>query len=159
MTKDARIIFRCNNLFREFVYDYCHENKIPVSDFIVLCVSKAMSNKKFKLDLVKKLKKIDIKQQVRELNSDLYFVKNAYKRIMDIAMSNYFTTGSFNMEVVNVMLKNYDKMFKTLDPKIKKLIKDDWDQVKNLSREDVLAENVNKFMKLKAFTERLPSKR
>lgn len=156
MGKDARIELRVNSLFKGMLLGYCAENKLNVGDFIVLCVLNTMKDPKFKLKLEKRFKKMDLRQIIKEKNADFYFIKNCYTRIMDISTSNYFSTGFVNIKMVKEMIKDYDKLFHALDPKVKKIIKSDWKMLRmKLNDEHFLTEQVENFLNYKAISNKM----
>ena len=70
---------------------------------------------------------------------------------MDHAMSSYYSTGFINIRAIKQMISNYEKFFRTLDPKIKKILRSDWEIVKKkLSDEQLLMENIDNLMMLKS---------
>ena len=96
------------------------------------------------------LKKCYVKVKRKELHSELYIIKNMYKRILDMAMTNYFMTGNINMRAVNLSLDEYVKEFELYDDKIKKAIGTDFKlTVRRLRNQEFLLGQSDTVKKLK----------
>lgn len=156
MKKDARLEIRINSMLRNAVFQFCLDNGFKISDFVAIALIKVMRDKKFKLKADKRLKKLDLKDVIREKNADFYFIKNCYGRIMDISVSNYFSTGTVNIDMVREMLKDYNKLFNALDSKVKKIIKSDWKMLRmKLNNESFLNDQVENYLNYKAIQNKI----
>ena len=150
--KHTNIIFRCTYPFREVINEFCKEKDISVSDFIIHSCLKEFKNVKLKRQLKRRVNLFKISRDTRELSHNLYFVKNCYSRIMDICVGDLFMFGDVDMSQVKELIKLYEKRFKNMDSKHKKLVKPKWELMKaKLGNKEYLIESCNKFLKLKTF--------
>ena len=91
-----------------------------------------------------------LRKNRREISNRFYITKNMYQRIMDIAMSNFFTLGYVNMNVIKTILNMFKEEFDCYPQKIKDTIGSDFkDTVVNLSNENYIMENITKIKKIK----------
>ena len=96
------------------------------------------------------LKLMLVKENKKKINSRYYIIKNMYKRILDMAMSSYFTTGSINMKVINNCIDEFVAEFECYDDKIKKALGIDFKlTVKRLRNQNFLLQQSDTMNKLK----------
>lgn len=106
-------------------------------------------------DFHKELKLLITKEHKKELNSQLYIVKNMYKRVLDMAMSFYFTTGNINMRAINVCIDLFVDEFENFDDKVKTAIATDFKlTVKRLRNQNFLLQQSDTVRKLKLIEKR-----
>lgn len=96
------------------------------------------------------LKLMLVRSRKKEINSRYYIVKNMYKRILDMAMSSYFLTGSINMKVINNCIDEFVKEFECYDEEIKKAIGTDFKlTARRLKNQEFLLSQSDTIRKLK----------
>lgn len=149
MGKDAIIIFRIESELRQFLIQYCIDNKITISGYFITLLKKIRDGK-IPDTIDKDLKIWIIKQKRRDLCSKLYIVKNMYRRVMDMALSSYFTSRTVNMKSINAVLDSFVAEFENYDESIKAAIQIDFKlTVKRLRGKDFLLGQSQNFKMLK----------
>ncbi len=122
MDKDARINFRINSYLLKLLKNYCYENNISISGLVMIFIQDLIVNDSVSSKLKDKLKIYIIRVQRKDLFSKLYITKNMDRRVMDMSLSNYFTTGNINMIVINSVLDSFVAEFENYDTSIKNKI-------------------------------------
>ena len=124
------------------------KHKCTVSELVRFSLNSSIDNIECS-ELSNELKLMLVKHEQTSTNQKLYIVKNMYKRILDLAMSSYFITGSINMKAINMALDLYVKVFNLYDDKIKKALGTDFRlTVKRLRNQNFLLEQSNAIRKL-----------
>ncbi len=145
MSKDAIISFRADSKLLNILREYCIKNKITVSGYFTILLKDILIDKKFVNRLENEIKLFVAKSKQKEVCSRLYITKNMYRRVMDMALSSYFTTGSVNMKSINTVIDLFVAQFETYDDSIKKDIQTEFKlTVKKLrSKEFLLGQSHN----------------
>ena len=139
MNKDTQINFRISSDLLKVLKTYCAEKSITISGYFMVLTQDILVNEKFNDRLGKELQMYIIKSKRKELCNRLYIVKNMYRRIMDMAMSYFFTTGSVNMKAINAVIDSFVAEFEHYDSSLKKKIDVDFRiTVKRLRNQEFL---------------------
>ena len=138
----------------DLIKDMASKHNCSVSD-----VSRLMLNNSIKdldkSEMTNELELIFVKDEQKDINSKLYIVKNMYKRILDMAMSSYFVTGSINMGAINMALDVYAKAFNLYNDKIKTALGTDFKlTAKRLRNQNFLLQQSDTIKKLKLIEKR-----
>lgn len=142
MKKDTQINFRINSDILKILRGYCHRNEIPISTFFTIVVKDLLINKKLDPELEKEFAGAIARVKRKDLCNKLYIIKNMYRRVMDMALSNFLTTGSVNMKSINSVLETFIKEFESFSDKIQKDIGTDFRlTVKRLRSQEFLVGN------------------
>ena len=141
MKRDARINFRVTPDFLKIVTKTSEEYKISVSGLISMIVMDGIVKAKVSGKLKNEIKIFIEKSQRKELCNRLYIIKNMYRRVMDMALSYFFTTGSVNMKAINAVLDSFVAEFESYDASLKNKIDVDFRlTVKRLRNREFLLE-------------------
>ena len=150
MKKDNTIIFRIDSKLKEIIIDYCIKNNMTISGFFTILSEDVLTQGKFTDTLNKTLKIHAVKRNRRDLCSKLYITKNMYRRVMDMALSSYFTSRNVNMKAINAVLDSFVAEFENYDESIKNAVQIDFKlTVKRLRSKEFLLGQSQNFKMLK----------
>lgn len=150
MGKDGIIGFRADSKLLSLLKDYCIENNITVSGYFTILLQDIFINKKVNKNLEKNIQIFVIKSQRTDLCSKLYITKNMYRRVMDMALSSYFTSRNVNMKAINAVLDSFVAEFENYDESIKNAVQIDFKlTVKRLRSKEFLLGQSQNFKMLK----------
>ena len=119
MKKDARITLRVESQLISLIKGISKQYKISSSGFASMAIQKAVIDSKVEGELKRELKIYHDNVRKRKLCSQLYIIKNMYSRVMDMALSYYFTTGNINMKALNKVIDVFISQFESLDSDVK----------------------------------------
>ncbi len=150
MKKNAVVIFRIKSDLKEILIQYCIQNKFSISKYLTTITEDVLIKKKFTDTLSKALNIYSIKQNRRDLCSKLYITKNMYRRVMDMALSSYFTSRNVNMRAINAVLDSFVAEFENYDESIRSAVQIDFKlTVKRLRNKEFLLGQSQNFKMLK----------
>ncbi len=150
MKKDVQVNFRINSKLLDIVREYCIVNDVSISGYFTILAKDTLVDKKFTGKLEKELKLFVANSKQKEICNRLYIIKNMYRRIMDMAFSSYFTTGTVNMKAINTVLDLFVEKFDAYDDSIKNDIQTDFKlTVRKLRNQQFLLGQSENFKMLK----------
>jgi len=90
------------------------------------------------LELKRSLEREKAYVEVRDFSKNAYLLKNAHRRIMDMALNSYFLTHKINMILVERYVKSIEKVYQSFEPHMKKAYRREMEVLKSYKREPVL---------------------
>lgn len=151
--KDARLSLRVGLDLLNIIKKLSAEYNITVSGFISMILTDALINSKVSDKLKREIQIYIQKIKRKETCNRLYIIKNMYRRVMDMAMSYFFTTGNINMKAINTVIDGFVAEFKSYDALLQEKIKVDFNiTVKRLRDKDFLFTH-SKNMKMMKYIE------
>lgn len=149
MNKASQINFRINSNLLKVLKGYCSENDIPISSFFTVLAENILTDKKVPEKLKKKVNLLMIKHKRTKLCSQLYIVKNMYRRVLDMAYSYFYTTGSVNMKAINAVIDSFVDEFENYEALLQDKIGTDFRiTVKRLRNQEWLLEQSKNYKML-----------
>jgi len=107
------IIYRLTEDSHETITNTCDKLGVSLRQFIDEAVFEFLTLHKH--DISRRQKKHYEKESTRELMSELFFMKNFYRRIVQIAMPQCMLRGECEHEIINAIVNKAEDYFKTLD--------------------------------------------
>jgi hypothetical protein len=93
----------------------------------------AENDKKARQILLKK-----VRLQLKKRNHDRYIILNSIRTILNIAKTNYLLGNDFNMTSVHAIVKDTLQLYKSIDPKVRKELREDIDFLVKLNHRENL---------------------
>tara|TARA_Y100000310_G_C20696053_1_gene825840 strand:+ start:333 stop:797 length:465 start_codon:yes stop_codon:yes gene_type:complete len=150
--KNATITIRINSELKNIIQDLSKDYKITLSSFINMILIDAITNNKVSKEFKKRIKIYVEKIRRKELCNQLYISKNMYRRVIDMALSSNFVTGSINMKAINAVIDSFVAEFECYDASLKNKIGTDFRiTVKRLRNKEFLLSQ-SKTMKMLNYT-------
>jgi len=136
------ITLRVDSGLTDTLEDLSRSRGVSLSNFINSILIGFLNNNKNALqkDKLKHLKQIELKhkrlliaEEWKSNNRDLYLIKNTIRTITDLLLYDYLLGREIDMTVVNNQIDFAVKIYNSMNPEMKRLMKDKIESLKRLT--------------------------
>lgn len=154
MVKTILFTFRIPDYLLAIIDGVAQQNKVTKTKVATVFLEKGLLNPELIKNLSEELKSdmeiYSLKNNRRKTTNRLYIIKNMYQRVMDMAMSSFFTVGDVNMKAVEIVIDSFEKEFNCYTKKEREILEIGFKTaVKQLRDETYLMSNTEKIKLLR----------
>lgn len=133
ISKTEQIHMRIGFQEKKIIMDYVYKRKISITDLFLESIFERIKNSEDLtaeeekiIDEIERRKHFFIQQQKwKENNHNFYLIPNLWKTIYIVGRGYFHNSGRINMKIINYIIDDAIKQYRTFPKDIKNIMKDD----------------------------------